>query len=247
MDIKGKNVLVTGGASGLGLAMVFSLVDRGAKVVVLDIDEPGMRSLLMHESVRCVKCDITQPLQIETAMQEIFADGAKIHGLINNAGILHSEPMLNLMAEQKRHKLDSWNQVLAVNLTAPFMVSGYVIEHMAMNRIKGVIVNISSVSARGNSGQTAYSAAKSGLESMTRVWSKELGAYGIRAVAIAPGFIETLSTHRAVSEKILEDIRSKIPLRKLGGEKDIAKIVMAALENDYLNGSVIKVDGGIVL
>lgn len=247
MDIKGKNVIITGGASGLGRATVLSLIERGAEVVVLDIDESAMRTLVSHESVSCVKCDITQPLQIEAAMHEIFKDGRKIHALINNAGILHSEPMLNLMAEQKRHQLDSWNQVLAINLTAPFVVSGYVIEHMAMNRVKGVIVNISSVSARGNPGQTAYSAAKSGLESMTRVWSKELGAYGIRAIAIAPGFIDTPSTHCAVPEKILEDIRSKVPLKRLGSETEITKLVVAALENDYLNGTVIALDGGLVL
>lgn len=246
MDIKGKNVLITGGASGLGRAMVLSLIKRGAKVVVLDVDESAMRTLMFNKSVSCVKCDITQLVQIETAMHEIFDNGTKIHVLINNAGILHSEPMLNLMAEQKRHQLASWNEVLALNLTAPFLVAGYVIEHMAMNRVKGVIINISSVSARGNPGQTAYSAAKGGLESMTRTWSKELGAFGIRAVAIAPGFIDTPSTHRAVPHKILEDIRSKIPLRKLGAETDITKLVMAVLENDYLNGSVIEIDGGIV-
>lgn len=239
--------MITGGASGLGRAMVLRLIERGAKVVVLDIDESGMRTLMPHESVSCVKCDITQPLQIETAMHEIFDDGRKIHALINNAGILHSEPMLNLMTEQKRHKLDSWHQVLAVNLTAPFIVAGYVIEHMVMNRVKGVIVNISSVSARGNPGQTAYSAAKSGLESMTRVWSKELGAYGIRALSIAPGFIDTASTRSAVSESVLENIRLKVPLKRLGVEKDVADLVITGLENDYLNGAVIAVDGGVIL
>jgi 3-oxoacyl-[acyl-carrier protein] reductase len=247
MDIKGTNVLITGGASGLGRTIVLSLIEGGAKVFVLDIDEPGMEELMEYESVNCVKCDITQPQQIEIAMHQVYGDGRKIHALINNAGVLHSEPMFSLMAEQKRHRLDSWNQVMAVNLTAPFVISNNVIEHMATNRIKGVIINMSSVSARGNPGQTAYSAAKSGLEAMTRVWSKELGAYGIRAVAIAPGFIDTASTRRTVPEKILDDIRLKVPLKKLGAETDIAKLVIAALENDYLNGSVIAVDGGIVL
>ena len=247
MDITGKSVLITGGASGLGRAMVLSLIRRGAEVVVLDIDESAMSTLMSDESVSCVKCDITQPLQIEAAMHEIFKDGRKIHALINNAGIMHSEPMFNLMAEKKRHQLDSWNQVLAVNLTAPFIVAGYVIEHMAMNRVKGVIVNISSVSARGNPGQTAYSAAKSGLESMTRVWSKELGAYGIRALSIAPGFIDTASTRNALSESVLEDIRLTVPLKRLGAEKDVADLVVTGLENDYLNGTVISVDGGIIL
>lgn len=239
--------MITGGASGLGRAIVLSLIERGAKVVVLDINESGMHTLMLDESVSCVKCDITQPSQIETAMNEIFVDGIKIHALINNAGILHSEPMLNLLSEQKRHQLDSWNHVIAVNLTAPFMVSNYIIEHMAMNRIKGLIINISSISARGNPGQTAYSAAKSGLEAMTRVWSKELGAHGIRAVAIAPGFIDTSSTRSVVSEKILDDIQSRVPLKKLGTVIDITKLVIATLENDYLNGAVIPIDGGLVL
>jgi len=247
VDIKGKNILITGGASGLGRAMVLSLVEHGGNVIVLDIDNQGMDELASNENIQSANCDITNPQQIESAMQEIFAGGKKIHALINNAGILHSESMFNIMAEQKKHRLDNWNRVLAVNLTAPFMVSSHVIEHMAMNRIRGVIVNISSISARGNAGQTAYSAAKSGLEAMTRVWSKELGAYGIRAVAIAPGFIDTPSTRRAVPEKILEENRKKVPLKKLGAEMDIAKAVIAVLDNDYLNGVVIAVDGGMIL
>ena len=247
MEISGKNVLITGGANGLGRTMALSLVDQGARVIVMDIDQLGIEELKSHKSVTCIRCDITQPLQIETVMHKIFADGLKLHALINNAGILHSEPILNLMAEQKRHQIDSWNEVLALNLTAPFIVSSYVIEHMAINRIKGVIVNISSVSARGNPGQTAYSASKSGLEAMTRVWSKELGAYGIRAVAIAPGFIATSSTRRAVPKEILEDIRLKVPLKRLGSETDISQLVITVIKNDYLNGSVIAVDGGIVL
>ena len=110
-----------------------------------------------------------------------------------------------------------------------------------------MIINISSISASGNAGQTAYSAAKAGVEAMTRVWSKELGVFGIRVAAVAPGFIDTESTRKALNEQKLRELSGRIPLRRLGRETNVAGAVLAIIENDYISGAVIPVDGGMVL
>jgi 3-oxoacyl-[acyl-carrier protein] reductase len=118
---------------------------------------------------------------------------------------------------------------------------------MIMRRINGVIVNISSISAKGNAGQSAYSAAKAGLESMTIVWSKELGSFGIRCVAIAPGFIETEAMYRALSGERIEELKQQNPLKRLGKDENISSTVLFAINNDYVNGCVIGIDGGLIL
>jgi 3-oxoacyl-[acyl-carrier protein] reductase len=127
------------------------------------------------------------------------------------------------------------------------MLGAYIAEHMAVNRIRGVIVNISSICADGNAGQTAYSASKAGLESMTKVWAKELGSFGIRSIAIAPGFMDTESTHVALAESVLEEIRLRTPLRKLGKVSQVTHAIKFALTNDFVNAGVIRVDGGLTI
>ena len=106
---------------------------------------------------------------------------------------------------------------------------------------------MSSISAVGNAGQTAYSAAKAGLIALTKTWSKELGAFGIRSVAIAPGFIDTKSTSFALNDGIKKHILKNTPLKKLGNINDITKSILFAIENDFLNGTVIDVDGGLTI
>jgi 3-oxoacyl-[acyl-carrier protein] reductase len=110
-----------------------------------------------------------------------------------------------------------------------------------------VIVNMSSISARGNAGQSAYAAAKAGVEALTRSWAKELGPLGLRFVAVAPGFIDTPSTRAALSVEILEELKQKTPLRRLGEVANVALAVIYALENDLLTGTVLDVDGGLTI
>ena len=116
---------------------------------------------------------------------------------------------------------------------------------MVINKTKGVIVNISSISSQGNSGQTVYSAAKAGVEALTRTWSQELGIFGIRVVAVAPGFMDTESTHKVLNNKIINDLKQKIPLKFLGNASHIAETVLHCIENEYINGTVVRIDGGI--
>jgi 3-oxoacyl-[acyl-carrier protein] reductase len=168
--------------------------------------------------------------------------------LVNNAGLIQSAPLINMLEKNNRvHSAETWQQVLAANLSSVFYVTGHVVDHMLKRHKKGVVINMSSISANGNAGQSAYSAAKSGVNALTRTWAKELGGFGIRFVSIAPGFLDTPSTQKALSEAILTKLKQQIPLRRLGEVEHIYQAVRFIVENDYLNGTVLEVDGGLVI
>ena len=122
-----------------------------------------------------------------------------------------------------------------------------VVNKMIGNRNKGVIINISSIAAKGNAGQTAYAATKASVEAMSKVWAKELGGFGIRAVAIAPGFINTIGTHDALEEKMLAKWIGKTQLNRTGEISEIVLAAQFAIENDFFNGEVLNVNGGLVV
>lgn len=239
-----KVALVTGGASGLGADISKTLAHENIKVVVLDI-LPKPNDL--PEQYYYFQCDLTKPEQVATTMEFVLQEVGRIDVLINNAGVIHNEPFINLFAKDRRHSLEGWQNVLDINLTAAFTLTSYVAEHMIMKRIKGTIINISSISAQGNAGQVAYSASKAGLEAMSNVWAKELGPLGIRSVAIAPGFIEVDSTKCAMPDEKLEDIKAQTPISKLGKISNISSTVLYVINNDFLTGTTIKVDGGLVI
>lgn len=246
MQINNKVVLISGGASGLGKSICEMLLKNNAKVVILDINQSALDDF-NDNNVLKILCDITKENEISKAIEYTLKKFKGIDVLVNNAGILYNEPLVNIMEKEKRHSIKGWKKVLDTNLTAPFILGSYVAEQMIMNRTKGVIVNISSISARGNSGQTAYSAAKAGLESMTKVWAKELGSFGIRSIAVAPGFMDTPSTHSTVTDEVLAHVKKETPISKLGKPEDIAKAVQFAIESDYMNGKTISIDGGLVI
>jgi len=246
MHIKNKIAIVTGGASGLGKAIVEMLLSNGAKVCILDINKQALNNLEDSENIFKIVCDITKEEEIAKAIIQIKEEFSKIDILVNNAGILHSEPLINIMSKEKRHSIENWQKVLNINITAPFVLGSYVAEQMIMSRTKGVIINISSISAKGNAGQSAYSAAKAGLESMTVVWAKELGSFGIRCIAVAPGFMDTDSTHSAITQDTLNHVKKETPIKRLGKAEDIAKAVKFAIESDYMNGKTLQIDGGLV-
>jgi 3-oxoacyl-[acyl-carrier protein] reductase len=145
------------------------------------------------------------------------------------------------------HDPEAWNKVLAANLTSVFYMTSCVVEKMISTRTKGVIVNISSVSASGNAGQSAYSAAKAGVNALTAVWAKELSPMGIRVAAVAPGFTETESTKEAVSETMLRETIKRVPLRRLGRPAEIADGVLSVITNDFFNGKILELDGGLIV
>jgi 3-oxoacyl-[acyl-carrier protein] reductase len=179
---------------------------------------------------------------------QYHTDFKAAHVLINNAGILYSAPLVKIGAGGiEKHDIAMWNRVLSTDLSSVFYMTSCVVEKMITTRTKGVIVNISSVSAAGNAGQSAYSAAKAGVNALTATWAKELSVMGIRVVGIAPGFIETESTKEALSDATLQETVKKVPLRRLGKPEEIAQGVVSVIENDYFNGKVYELDGGLVI
>jgi 3-oxoacyl-[acyl-carrier protein] reductase len=193
-------------------------------------------------------CDVTDPVAVDTVLQAIFDTGFEPDVLINNAGIIHSEPLVNMLSRGERvHSRESWRRVMSADLDSVFYVTSYVVDRMLAKRSKGVVISISSISANGNPGQSAYSAAKAGVNALTRTWAKELGGMGLRFAAIAPGFIDTPSTRAALSEAAVIRLQQQIPLRRLGDLENVYLAVRHIIENDYLTGTVLEIDGGLVI
>jgi 3-oxoacyl-[acyl-carrier protein] reductase len=249
VDIVGKTVIVTGAAGCLGRAIVEHLLDAGATVVACDRDADGLATLADgRDGVIPRTVDLTDAVAVEQAVTEATKQAGTIHALVNNAGAIRSCPLVRVMQKEDRlHPVDLWRDTLALNLDTVFNTTRAVADHMLRGRVKGTIVNVSSVASGGNAGQTAYSAAKAGVNAMTMVWARELGAMGIRCVAVSPGFIDTDSTHVALSDRAVDTLRQEIPLRRLGRAPDVASAVLHALANDYLTGKVLPVDGGMVI
>lgn len=246
MEVKGAVALVTGGAQGLGLAIACRLAEGGATVVVADRNAEALASL--PQGLEGVAMDVTDPEQVTPAVAGIVERNGRLDILVNNAGVIFSEPLVNIMNPAGiMHDYGRFRASLTANLDSVFIVTATVVEHMIKRRTKGVIVNISSISARGNEGQTAYSAAKAGVNAMTVTWSKELGRWGIRSNAVAPGFIGTDSTRHALNETVLKHIEGNTPLRRLGQADEVAQAVIAMVENDFINGTVLDVNGGLTI
>lgn len=246
MEVKGAVALVTGGAQGLGLSIARRLVDQGATVVVADRNAEALVTL--PTGLEGVTMDVTDPEQVKTVVAGIVERHGRVDILVNNAGVIFSEPFVNIMNPAgMMHDYGRFRASLTVNLDSVFIVTAAVVEHMVKRRTKGAIVNISSITACGNEGQTAYSAAKAGVNAMTVTWSKELGRWGIRSNAVAPGFIGTDSTRNALNETVLKHIQSNTPLRRLGHAEEVAHAVIALIENEFINGTVLDVNGGLTI
>jgi 3-oxoacyl-[acyl-carrier protein] reductase len=250
MNIAGANVLVTGGGRGIGRQLVEGFVRDGARVGVFELNDELCLELkaAFGDAVGVWRCDVANANSVDQAVREATDAGFAADVLINNAGIIHSEPLINLSVRGDRtHSRENWRRVLAVDLDSVFYVTSRVVDQMVDRRCKGVVISISSVSAAGNIGQSAYSAAKAGVNALTNTWAKELGPLGLRFAAIAPGFLDTGSTREALSEAVLAKLQQQIPLRRLGKPETIYQTARYIVENDYLTGSVVEVNGGLSL
>ncbi len=246
MRLKDKVAVITGGARGIGRATVLKFCEEGAKVIIWDLlEKEGMEleKNLIQQGYYCKfqGVDVTNPQSIEDATKKIINELNQIDILINNAGITRDATLLKMTEEQ-------WQSVLNVNLTGVFNCTKAIVPYM-VERGKGKIINTSSVVALyGNFGQSNYVATKSGIIGLTKVWARELGRKGINVNAVAPGFIETEMV-QTMPEKILQMMREKTPLGRLGKPEDIAYayLFLASEEADFINGAVISVDGGIAI
>lgn len=244
LEINGKVALVTGGTRGLGLAIAGRLAALRAQVAVADRDAEGLAAL--PKGMTGFQMDVTRPDQVKAVVAAIVERFERIDILVNNAGVISSEPFVNVFnPDNMMHDFERFRSCLDVNLSSVFLVTSAVVEQMVLHRWKGVIVNISSISAQGNSGQTAYAAAKAGVNAMTVTWAKELGRMGIRCNAVAPGFIDTPSTRDALSPSVIKHIQTNTPLQRLGQPEEVAQAVCSVIDNDFMNGVVLGLDGGL--
>lgn len=238
MELKGKRAIVTGGALGIGNQIATRLAAEGSVVMILDKEEP-------NDEFGFVACDVSQSQGVLEAVFRIDEVLGGIDILVNNAGIMHSELLTNMGSWSGQ--VEKWNEIIATNLSSVFYVTAQVISKMIRRRTKGVIVNISSVCAAGNAGQSAYSASKAGVNALTATWAKELAPWGIRVVGIAPGYTNTEGMRQAMGESVLDDIVKRVPSRRLASPGEIADGVLWAIKNDFFNGKILQLDGGLVL
>ncbi|BDQ66848.1 SDR family oxidoreductase [Shewanella xiamenensis] len=252
MDLKDKVVVITGGAGGLGLAMAHNFAQAGAKLALIDVDQEKLEracaDLGSATEVQGYALDITDEEDVVAGFAYILEDFGQINVLVNNAGILR-DGMLVKAKDGKvtdRMSFDQFQSVINVNLTGTFLCGREAAAAMIESGQAGVIVNISSLAKAGNVGQSNYAASKAGVAAMSVGWAKELARYNIRSAAVAPGVIATEMT-AAMKPEALERLEKLVPVGRLGQAEEIASTVRFIIENDYVNGRVFEVDGGIRL
>ena len=239
--LENKVAIITGGAAGIGAATAVKFAEDGAKVVIWDVDEEKGTALAQKLNASFAKVNTADYAQVEAAAKAVNDQFGHIDILINNAGITRDSTLKKMSVEQ-------WQQVIDVNLTGVFYCTKIVSEYMLANGW-GRIINASSVvGLYGNFGQTNYVATKSALIGITKTWARELGKKGITVNAVAPGFIATEMV-AAMPENVIDSMKAKIPLARLGEPKEIAN-VYAFLSSDeaaYINGHTLSVDGGMTV
>ncbi|MBI3394643.1 MAG: SDR family oxidoreductase [Spirochaetia bacterium] len=252
MDIKGKTVLVTGSAGGLGRAIIEGFLAKGARCIVSDVREEELQKTTSELASQGEVIGIAADVRKEESVAALIEKGRQKFGNIDvavlNAGILRDGFLIKADSEgnvRSRMSLEQWQAVIDVNLTGVFLSGREAAAAMAEQRTGGVIIPIASVAMHGNPGQTNYSAAKAGVAAMTKLWAVELARYKIRVAGIAPGFIATDMVLRTMNQKALEIWKEKIPIGRLGLPQEIASTAAFIVENDLITGVVIEATGGV--
>jgi NAD(P)-dependent dehydrogenase (short-subunit alcohol dehydrogenase family) len=248
--LKGRTILVTGGASGLGGATVDMIAAAGGRAVIIDLkDDAGRAKAAQHgASARFVRADVTSEEQVQEAIDVATKDYGQIDGLVNAAGIPAAERVLPREGVQP---LDHFARVIQVNLVGTFNVIRLAAAAMAKNPPseggeRGVIVNTASVAAfDGQIGQAAYSASKGGIVALTLPIAREFARIGVRVMTIAPGTFDT-PLLGALPEAARASLAQQVPFpSRLGRPEEYASLVRHIFENEMLNGEVIRLDGAI--
>lgn len=250
MEVRGAVALITGGASGLGLGAATRLVDAGAKVALVDINEErgAIAVSTLGDSAVFMVCDVSNPDDVEAAVRGTRETFGKIDILVNAAGIAPAQRML--ARDGSLFDLDMFQKVIAINLVGMFDVIRNAAGAMADNEPgtdgeRGVVVNVASIAAfEGQVGQAAYSASKGGVVGMTLPIARDLASVGIRVVTVAPGIMDTPLL--AAAPQGLKDALAELSVfpKRLGTPDDFARLVVSIVENPMLNGEVIRLDAG---
>jgi len=252
MRIEGTTIVVTGAARGLGAAMLRRFARLGARLALVDIDPDSLAAVaeecreLGAQDAYTYSANVAIEPDVTAAFDGIARDLGAPGVLVNNAGITRDALLVKYSDGEQVAKmtLEQWQAVIDVNLTGVFLCGREAAARMVEAGEGGCIVNIASISRAGNMGQTNYSAAKAGVEAMAVVWAKELARYGIRAASVAPGFIGTEMV-MSMKPEAREKLTGMIPAGRVGDPDEIAHAVQFVVENDYVSGRCIEVDGAL--
>ncbi|MEH7249872.1 3-hydroxyacyl-CoA dehydrogenase [Neobacillus niacini] len=251
MKLQDKVAIVTGGASGLGLATVRTLHEKGAKVVIFDLDAEKANQITeeLGENVAFVLVNVADEASVQAGIDQTIEKFGGIHVCVNCAGIA---PPGKTIGKSGVLNLDKFKKVIDINLVGTFNVIRLAAEKMAENDPltedgeRGIIVNTASVAAfDGQMGQAAYGASKAGVAGMTLPIARDLSEFGIRINTIAPGLFLTPMAG-TLPEKVVDKLGSMVEFpKRLGKPEEYASLVQFLIENGYVNGEVIRLDGGI--
>lgn len=253
MKVGGKVCVVTGGANGLGRNLVDTLLAKKAIVVALDFADSGCDDLVSNPSFLFCKTDVANEESVKQAFQKVMSKFGKVHVVVNCAGISTASRVVLKTGEP--HPLDLFQKVVNVNLVGTFNVLRVAASIMAKQEPvldepdtpeRGVIINVASVAAfEGQVGQAAYAASKSGVVGMTLPISRELAKVGIRCMTIAPGIFMTPMLG-SLPEKVVTSLNASVPFpSRVGRPDEFSKLACNIIDNAYLNGTVIRIDGSI--
>jgi NAD(P)-dependent dehydrogenase (short-subunit alcohol dehydrogenase family) len=250
MEVKNKTFIVTGGASGLGLATVMMIMKNGGNATIIDINENAGAHLafINPTQILFIKCDVTSESEVEEAIQLTKEKFGKIDGLVNCAGV---GPPKRVVGKDGPHELPFFQKIVSINLFGTFNCIRLVaneIQHNDPNENgeRGVVINTASVAAfDGQIGQAAYAASKGGIVSMTLPIAREFARMGIRVMTIAPGIFET-PLLASLPQEAQDSLGKQVPFpSRLGRPDEYAMLVKQIIENPMLNGEVIRLDGAI--
>ena len=256
MQIEKHSFLVTGGASGLGESVVRAIVAQGGNVVVADLNESVGQALVdeLGDNARFVRCDVTSGDEVQAAVDMAEEAFGGLQGSINCAGIAMVQKLLD--RDNNPADLDAFSRGVTINLVGSFNVARLVAASMAkrvaastpaeVNADNGIIINTASIAAfDGQVGQASYASSKAGVVGMMLPLARELNRHGIRVMTIAPGVFAT-PMMQSLPEKAHKQLEAAIPYpKRLGNPNEFAKLVMHIIDNAYLNGEVIRLDGAI--
>ncbi|GET73683.1 3-oxoacyl-[acyl-carrier-protein] reductase [Streptococcus dysgalactiae] len=243
MEIKGKNIFITGSTRGIGLAMAHQFASLGANIVLNGrsaISDDLVASFAAYGvTVVAISGDVSEASDAKRMVSEAIEHLGSVDVLVNNAGITNDKLMLKMTEED-------FERVLKINLTGAFNMTQAVLKPMSKAR-QGAIINVSSVvGLTGNIGQANYAASKAGLIGFTKSVAREVAARNVRVNAIAPGFIESDMTD-VLSEKMQEQILGQIPMKRIGKAQEVAQLASFLAGQDYITGQVIAIDGGMTM
>ncbi len=250
MRLKDRVALVTGGGAGIGRATAVRFAEEGAQVVICDVNATAGEEAAAEVGADFYLVDISERQAAQEWVEAVYAKYGRIDILVNNAGVLRDGQLVKWKNDEIVGQMSEpdFDLVISVNLKGVFNCTQAVVPVM-IRQGSGVILNASSiVGLDGNFGQTNYVATKAGVIGMTKVWARELGRYGIRVNAVAPGFTLTEMVQQ-MPDHILEGMKGHTPLRRLGEPRDIANayLFLASDEASFITGDVLRVDGGIVV